>query len=226
MRISPHADGRLPPRQTTCSIMGNAQAIGLRYGCLPSSRGRGFRVLGRALKRTVTLAIATLAVLALALPNAVLGAPRGSGNGGGAKVAVIVGPSGVVTDEYRSIAERAARAAAQYTNNVVRVYSPNATWPAATRACPAVKRAISGAPIVLSLGHGNGWPSRYRDSLFPPTQNGFGLNPFAGADDSHHQYFGEASVEDLHLAPNAVVVFSHLCYASGNSEPGLPEGSV
>ena len=40
-----------------------------------------------------------------------------------------------------------------------------------------------------------------------------------------HQYFGEASIENLQLAPNAVVVFSHLCYASGNTEPGLPEGS-
>src|SRR3954447_9603207 len=219
MRISDQAHGTLPRRQTTCSIMGNAQAIGLRYGCLPSSRGRGFRVLGRALKRTVTLAIATLAVLALALPNAVLGAPRGSGNGGGAKVAVIVGPSGVVTDEYRSIAERAARAAAQYTNNVVRVYSPNATW-------PAVKRAISGASIVLYLGHGNGWPSRYRDSLFPPTQNGFGLNPFAGSGDNAHQYFGEAYVDNVKLAPNAVVVLTRLCYASGNTEPHLAVGTV
>ncbi|MFL5756769.1 MAG: hypothetical protein ACJ77N_10780 [Chloroflexota bacterium] len=171
------------------------------------------------MKRTVTLAIATLAVLALALPNAVLGAPRGSGNGGGAKVAVIVGPSGVVTDEYRSIAERAARAAAQYTNNVVRVYSPNATW-------PAVKRAISGASIVLYLGHGNGWPSRYRDSLFPPTQNGFGLNPFAGSGDNAHQYFGEAYVDNVKLAPNAVVVLTRLCYASGNTEPHLAVGTV
>ena len=40
-----------------------------------------------------------------------------------------------------------------------------------------------------------------------------------------HQYFGEASVDNVKLAPNAVVVLSHLCYASGNSEPGLPEGS-
>ena len=29
----------------------------------------------------------------------------------------------------------------------------------------------------------------------------------------------------MKLAPNAVVVLSHLCYASGNSEPGLAEGS-
>ena len=68
-------------------------------------------------------------------------------------------------------------------------------------------------PIIANiyLGHGNGWPSMYRDSLYPPTQDGFGLNPVAGVDDSHHQYFGESAVEPLHLAPNAVVLLSHLC---------------
>ena len=88
-----------------------------------------------------------------------------------------------------------------------------------------MKHALDGASIVVYLGHGNGWPSPYRDSLFPPTQNGFGLNPVAGGDDSSHQYFGEASVDNVKLAPNAVVVLSHLCYASGNSEPGIAEGS-
>jgi hypothetical protein len=134
------------------------------------------------------------------------------------KVAIIVGPAGGVTDSYRSAADSAAKAAKAAGAQVVKVYSPNATW-------DAVKAAVDGASIVVYLGHGNGWPSRYRDALYPPTQNGFGLNPVAGVDDSAHQYFGEASVEDLRLAPNAVVVLSHLCYASGNSEPGLPEGS-
>ena len=85
---------------------------------------------------------------------------------------------------------------------------------------------MTGASIVVYLGHGNGWPSRYRDALYPPTQNGFGLNPVAGGDDGAHQYFGEASVDDLQLAPNAVVLLSHLCYASGNTEPGLAEGTL
>ncbi len=101
---------------------------------------------------------------------------------------------------------------------MIKVYSPDATW-------PAVKRATEGASIVVYLGHGNGFPSHYRDALYPPTQDGFGLNPVDGGDDSVHQYFGEASVGRLRLAPNAVVVLSHLCYASGNSEPGLPEGT-
>jgi hypothetical protein len=134
------------------------------------------------------------------------------------RVVLVVGPVGSLTPLYRSLANDAAAEAISAGAQVTKVYSPNATW-------SAVKHALDGASIVVYLGHGNGWPSPYRDSLFPPTQNGFGLNPVAGGDDSSHQYFGEASVDNIKLAPNAVVVLSHLCYASGNSEPGLPEGS-
>ena len=78
----------------------------------------------------------------------------------------------------------------------------------------------------MYLGHGNGFPSKYHESLYPATQNGLGLNPNAGAADVH-QYFGEARIgKEIKLAKNAVVIFSHLCYASGNSEPGLPEGPL
>lgn len=135
------------------------------------------------------------------------------------KVALIVGPVGSLTPRYRSLANDAAKVAREAGAQVVKVYSPDATW-------PAVKEAITGASIVIYLGHGNGWPSRYRDSLYPPSQNGFGLNPVAGGDNTAHQYFGEASVDDVRLADNAVVILSRLCYASGNSEPGLPEGTV
>ncbi len=135
------------------------------------------------------------------------------------KVAIVVGPAGGATDYYRRLANEAAAAALKFTPNVVRVYSPDATW-------PAVKKALNGASIVVYLGHGNGWPSKYRDSLAPDTQNGMGLNPNVGAADTH-QYFGEARIaNEITLARNAVVVLSHLCYASGNSEPGLPEGTL
>ena len=95
-----------------------------------------------------------------------------------------------------------------------------------TRRGRTVKAALQGASIVVYLGHGNGWPSIYRNELYPPTQNGFGLNPHDGAADAH-QYFGEDQIgSEIKLAPNAVVIFSHLCYASGNTEPGLAEGTL
>jgi hypothetical protein len=135
------------------------------------------------------------------------------------KVVLIVGPVGGATPYYRRLADEAAAAASKFTSNVVKVYSPNATW-------PNVRSALKGASVVVYLGHGNGFPSIYRDKLFPPTQNGFGLNPHAGAADSH-QYFGEQQIGDqVKLATDAVVIFSHLCYASGNTEPGLAEGTL
>jgi hypothetical protein len=135
------------------------------------------------------------------------------------KVAIVVGPTGSATDYYRKLGNEAASAALKITPNVVRIYSPDATW-------SAVKQALNGASIVVYLGHGNGWPSRYRNELTPSTQNGMGLNPHAGAGDVH-QYFGEGRIaKEIKLAKDAVVVLSHLCYASGNSEPGLPEGTL
>jgi hypothetical protein len=136
------------------------------------------------------------------------------------KVVVIVGPAGAATNRYRAEARSAAALARRYTPDVTELYSPDATW-------PAVKAALQGASLVIYMGHGNGWPSRYRDALYPPTQNGFGLNPSAGSGDNSHQYFGEGPIAaSVRLAPNAVVLLNHLCYASGNSEPGLPEGTL
>ena len=136
------------------------------------------------------------------------------------KVVFIVGPAGAATNGYRSQARAAAAIARKYTPDVIELYSPNATW-------PAVREALQGASLVVYMGHGNGWPSKYRDALYPPTQNGFGLNPKAGTGDYTHQYFGEASVGgQVKLAKNAIVLLNHLCYASGNTEPGLPEGNL
>ena len=136
------------------------------------------------------------------------------------KVVFVVGPAGAATNGYRSQARAAAAIARKYTPAVIELYSPNATW-------PAVRDALQGASLVVYMGHGNGWPSKYRDALYPPTQNGFGLNPKAGTGDYTHQYFGEASVSgQVKLAKNAIVLLNHLCYASGNTEPGLPEGNL
>jgi hypothetical protein len=160
------------------------------------------------------LAICFAIFVAIAVPGSVAAAkpqPR---------VAIVVGPAEGLTDLYRSIGAAAAHEARRWTSDVVVVASPSATW-------PTVKRALRGASIVVYLGHGNGFPSPYRDALYPPTQNGLGLNPVAGEGDATHQYFGEEFIaRDIHLAPGAVVLLHHLCYASGNSEPGLPEGSL
>ena len=136
------------------------------------------------------------------------------------KVVIVVGPVGSLTDMYRAAAADGARAARRHDAQVITIYSPDATW-------PVVRDALQGASIVVYLGHGNGWPSRYSSVLQPTTQDGLGLNPAAGGDDEAHQYFGESYLaRDVHLAPHALVLLHHLCYASGNSEPGLPEGTL
>ena len=161
--------------------------------------------------------IAALIVVGVCAPAAFAAAPKTKA--AVPKVVFIVGPAGAATDRYRAQARAAAAIARQYTPDVTELYSPLATW-------PAVREATEGASLVVYMGHGNGWPSRYRDSLYPPSQNGFGLNPAPGGDDATHQYFGEASVSEIKLAKNAIVLLNHLCYASGNSEPGLAEGTL
>ncbi len=136
------------------------------------------------------------------------------------KVVIIVGPVGGATDSYRSDADAAAVAAAKYTSNVVKIYSPNATW-------DLVKSALQGASIVIYMGHGNGFPSPYTTTLQADRQDGLGVNPTAGADDSTTTYWGEQYLaSDVRLASNAVVLLGHLCYASGNSEPGNADPSL
>jgi hypothetical protein len=164
-------------------------------------------------RRLLTAVLAAALCIATVAPAVAIAGPP-------VRVAVIVGPVGEATQRYRERAEAAAREAERWTSDVVRVYSPNATWSAA-------RRAMQGASIVIYLGHGNGWPSPYRSSLYPPTQDGLGLNPVAGVDDEAHQYFGEAYIaRAVHLAPGAIVLLHHLCYASGTSEPGRLEGSL
>jgi hypothetical protein len=167
-------------------------------------------------RRIVVGVIGTLLIAGLLAPAVSAASPAT----GVAKVVVIVGPAGAATARYRSEARQAASLARRYTKDVTEIYSPNATW-------PAVKAALQGASLVIYMGHGNGWPSPYRDAPYPATQNGFGLNPSSNGDDWTHQYFGESRIAaSIRLAPNAVVLLNHLCYASGNSEPGLIEGSL
>jgi hypothetical protein len=134
-----------------------------------------------------------------------------------AKVVIVVGATQGMTDQYRSMADAAAGVASKYTSNVVKVYSPNATW-------EAVQSAAQGAGILIYLGHGSGYPNPYVSYPQPNGDNGMGLNATAGSGDDNTKYYGENYMASLGLASNAVVILNHLCYASGNSEwgQGLP----
>jgi len=136
-----------------------------------------------------------------------------------AKVVIIVGAVHGQTDSYRQRGDAAYLEAKKYTPNVTKVYSPNATW-------SKVKAATTGANIVIYMGHGNGWPSPYTYDSKYTTKDGFGLNATAGNGDNNVKYYGEPYVDDLALAPNAIILLHHLCYASGNSEPGLSAPST
>ena len=96
--------------------------------------------------------------------------------------------------------------------NVVKVYSPNATW-------TKVKAAAQGASILIYLGHGSGYP-RDDSAVFNPNgHDGMGLNSAANKSDYVAKYYGENYMaNDIRLAKNAVVILSHLCFASGNSD--------
>lgn len=133
-----------------------------------------------------------------------------------AKVVIIVGAD---TPQYLDDADSVYAEAIRYTPNVVKVYSPKATW-------TAVKSATTGANVVVYMGHGNGWPSPYTYDPNYTTKDGFGLNATAGTTHGNNKYYGEPYIRTLDLAPNAVVFLFHLCYASGNSEPGAPAPSL
>ena len=170
----------------------------------------------RNLAAAVVLALVTVAGIAV---------PASAVQTSTAKVVIIVGATHGATADYRAKADVAYAEAIKHTAKVTKVYSPNATW-------TKVKAATTGANIVIYFGHGNGWPSPYTYDPNYTTKDGFGLNADLNGDgklsDYENKYYGEPYMAQLGLAPNAVVMLHHLCYASGNSEPGgaAPTGSV
>jgi flagellar hook assembly protein FlgD len=163
-------------------------------------------------KSAIALVLAFVASLGLIVPSV-------SAAAGDPKVVIIVGATHSATASYRADADVAYAEARKYTSNVVKVYSPNATW-------SKVKAAVVGASIVIYMGHGNGWPSPYTYDPLYTTKDGFGLNATAGDGDYNNKYYGEPYMASMDLAPGAIVLLHHLCYASGNSEPGDAEPTI
>jgi len=165
------------------------------------SRGRVLRTLGM-----IGLAAALAAGGLAAGPHQTFAA--------GKKVVVVVGPVGSLTGYFKDTANTIAATAKSYGANVVKIYTPYATW-------DRVKNAAQGANVLIYVGHGNGWPSPYKP-FQTYTKDGMGLNAHSGGGNgsSNLKYWGERYVSGLSLANNAVVILMRLCYASGNSEPG------
>ena len=136
------------------------------------------------------------------------------------KVVIVVGAVEGSTPSFRADADKIYAEAIKYTPNVIKLYSPNATW-------AKVKAAAQGANIFIYLGHGYGFPSPYRPVLSPSVQDGMGLNEIGGVGDSDKKYYGESLIaSDIKFAKNAVVLLNHLCYSAGSSESGDPEPSM
>ena len=130
----------------------------------------------------------------------------------GKKVVIVVGPAGSNTSDYIYNAKKLAAQAKSYGATVYQIYTPHATW-------ARVRTLSQGANVFIYLGHGNGYPSPY-GAFSKYSKDGLGLNVSDGS--SAHKYYGEYYVDRyLNFAPNAVVILNRLCYASGNSEPGL-----
>jgi hypothetical protein len=142
-----------------------------------------------------------------------LAATPASADAAGKKVVIVVGPTHSQTASYIDRAKRLASQARSYGATVYEVYSPYATW-------AKVKQVAQGANILIYLGHGNGHPSPY-GAFNAYTKDGMGLNATSGNGHNNTKYYGEYYMRNyIRLATHAVVILNHLCYASGNSEPG------
>lgn len=167
-----------------------------------------------------------LSLLALVLTSSALNwvsSARAAGDGrvhasqAGPKRAVIVaGPTHSLTTRYRNYARAVASAAEARGMDVRRVFHPYATK-------KKVKEHANGADLFIYIGHGNGWPS----ALGPfneATKNGLGLDqddPEKRSESSVVYLGADWLRANLEFAPNAVVILSHLSYASGNASSGM-----
>jgi hypothetical protein len=167
-------------------------------------------------KTGLAIVVALAAALGSFAPGLLVPAARAASD---AKVVIIVGAVHGQTSSYRERGDDAYAEAIKHSTNVVKIYSPNATW-------AAVKAAVKDARVVIYMGHGNGWPSPYTYDPQYTTKDGFGLNSAAGQGDYNNKYYGEPYIRTLEFAPNALILLHHLCYAAGNSEPGHAEPTL
>ncbi len=177
----------------------------------PIARRAG-SVVRRVAPFIVASAIATGGSVPFGLGTTVAASPAADAP----RVVVVVGPSGASTTRYLKRARSYAAQARGYGARVAEIYTPNATW-------SRVVDATRGANVLIYLGHGNGWPSPYAPYQ-GRTKNGLGLNLTPRSGNTKPTYYGEDQLATaLQLAPGAVVLLGHLCYASGNGEPGARE---
>jgi hypothetical protein len=135
------------------------------------------------------------------------------------KAVIVVGPVGNSTSRFITWADQIASAAKAAGMQVCKVYSPYAD-------SQTVKAAARGADLFVLLSHGNGYPKPNRNAQDGTglssqgdegTAHGLGLNAKRGS--STLKYYGADWVTSyLRLAPNAIVLLSHMCFSSGNSE--------
>ncbi|HEX6474640.1 MAG TPA: Ig-like domain-containing protein [Candidatus Limnocylindria bacterium] len=154
------------------------------------------------------------------------------------KVVIIVGPTGAMTDGYRQTGNQIANVATAAGAEVVKVYSPRATW-------RRVRNAVAGANVVVYLGHGNGYPNPYGSTELADRHNGWGLNRTTDGGDSDNWstkmvYCGEKAIlgtltasdgaaqwnfcggktntDGIAPAANWVMIYNKACYAPGAGE--------
>jgi len=162
----------------------------------------------------IILAIVALIVTSSAL-NLVTEAR--AADSGPKRAVVVSGPVHSLTTRYRDYAKAMADAAEAQGMDVTRIFHPYAPK-------SRVAKHANGADLFIYVGHGNGWPSPY-GPFQEDTKNGLGLDP----EDPDKRgpntvvYKGANWLrENIELAPNAVVILSHLSYASGNASSGMP----
>ena len=131
------------------------------------------------------------------------------------KAVFIVGPTNNLTNSNLADAEKMAVQAEAAGMDVHRVFFPDATWDERAGQYPGRQsRRLHGSRLRLAE------PVHSQADREPPGRHG-AQQPTTGSADNEYTYYGANLIrEQIHLAPNAVVILVHGCYTAGNGEPG------